>query len=163
MSWETWDNRRVCAWIKDVCEMDPTPWREAGVIGVQLPTLTIETLTDELGLPNLLSKKVLRDIDTLLVSSGQSPSPSPSSSPSRPSRHRRTASDVVAAAAAAANAGGSRAWLGYVVAILAILSHLFWHPSMTKSDPAGTTLPSPVASEAWRSTHTNHIYAVFKP
>ena len=122
MGWESWDNTRVCEWVKG-CEMDPTPWREAGVVGSQLPTLSLETLTS-MGLTKLTAKKTLREVDGLLASSS-----------SRPAAHRAGSRPATAAAADAdatsvspASGGGSKAWIGYLVAVLAILSHLFWHP-----------------------------------
>ena len=154
MSWETWDTEQVCLWVTDVCEMDSTPWRKAGVTGAQMPTLSIEMLTNELGLSKLMAKKALREIDTL-ASSGQPPSPSPPPSPSRPSSHRATASSVVVAAA---NAGGSMGWLGYVVAILAILSHLVWHPTLTHTNSSSATTPS--SPGAISSEETSSGYAI---
>ena len=114
----------MCEWVKG-CEMDPTPWREAGVVGYQLPTLSLDTLTS-MGLTKLTAKKTLREVDGLLASS----------SSSRPSAHRAGSRPATAATAVAAadgvpvtaGGGGSKAWIGYLVVVLAILSHLFWHP-----------------------------------
>lgn len=138
MAWETWDADQVCAWVSDHCEMDPAPWRKAGVTGAQLPTLSRDVLTNEFGLSNLLSRKALREIEGLLASGPPHRHPPPP----HPSQRARPP--------AGAPAGESKAWMGYIVAVLAILSHLFWHPAMTQkpTSVAGAVTTTTTAAAA---------------
>ena len=114
--------------------MDPAPWKAARVTGAELQTLSLEALTSELGLSQILAKKAVREINHLMSSASDSPAP--------PKKHARSPSPR---ASPIATAGGSRAkrqqsvgYLGYIIAALAVFSHLVWHPSIT-SDFAGAT------------------------
>lgn len=85
--------------LPHVLELDPAPFKKARVTGAQLPTLSLDTLTTEMGLSKLLGKKVLREIDLMLACAADPPSPPP------PSRRAK----------AAAGGESSKAWWGILL------------------------------------------------